>query len=91
MTKPRKGAKPCPTSSISSHQPESRRGIVIESDVWIGAHAVILDGVTVGHGSVVAAGAVVNRSVSPMTIVAGVPAKPVRRRIANNQVVQTSA
>jgi len=30
------------------HQPESRRGIVIESDVWIGAHAVILDGVTVG-------------------------------------------
>src|SRR5262249_5554370 len=73
------------------HQPESRRGIVIEPDVWIGAHAVILDGVTVGHGSVVAAGAVVNRDVPSMTLVAGVPARPVRRRVADDQVAQANA
>jgi acetyltransferase-like isoleucine patch superfamily enzyme len=55
-------------------------GIVVEDDVWIGANAVILDGVTVGKGAVIAAGAVVSKDVPPMSIVAGVPAKVVRRR-----------
>ena len=55
-------------------------GIVIEDDVWIGANAVILDGVTVGKGAVIAAGAVVSKDVPPLAIVAGVPAKVVRRR-----------
>jgi len=50
------------------------RPIVIEDDVWIGAGAIVLPGVTVGRGSVVAAGAVVTRSVPPMTVVVGVPA-----------------
>jgi len=50
------------------------RPIVIEDDVWIGAGAIVLPGVTLGRGSVVAAGAVVTRSVPPMTVVAGVPA-----------------
>ncbi len=55
-------------------------GIVVEDDVWIGANAVILDGVTVGKGAVIAAGAVVSKDVPPLAIVAGVPAKVVRRR-----------
>jgi acetyltransferase-like isoleucine patch superfamily enzyme len=55
-------------------------GIVIEDDVWVGANAVIVDGVTIGRGAVVAAGAVVTRNVPEMAIVAGVPAKVVRRR-----------
>ncbi len=48
--------------------------IVIEDDVWIGAHSCILAGVTIGKGAVVAAGSVVNKSVPPNTTVGGVPA-----------------
>ena len=52
--------------------------VVIEDDVWIGAGAIVLPGVTVGRGSIVAAGAVVTRSVPPGTLVAGIPAEPIR-------------
>jgi phosphonate metabolism protein (transferase hexapeptide repeat family) len=52
----------------------------IGNDVWIGHGAIVLPGVTVGDGAVVAAGAVVTRSVEPYTIVAGVPARPIKRR-----------
>jgi maltose O-acetyltransferase len=51
--------------------------VTIEDHVWIGARAIVLPGVTVGRGAVVAAGSVVTKNVAPMTIVAGVPAKPV--------------
>ena len=52
--------------------------IVIGKNVWIGAHATILQNVTIGDNAVVAAGAVVTRDVPPNTIVAGVPAKVVK-------------
>lgn len=52
--------------------------IAIGDDVWIGAHAVILPGVSIGEGAVVAAGAVVADDVPPFTIVAGVPARIVK-------------
>jgi len=55
-------------------------GISIEDDVWIGANAVVLDGVTVGRGAVIAAGAVVSKDVPSLAIVGGVPAKVVRYR-----------
>ncbi|WEX10126.1 acyltransferase [Chelativorans sp. AA-79] len=55
-------------------------GIVIEDDVWIGANAVVVDGVTIGRGAVIAAGAVVTHDAPEMAIMAGVPAKMVRRR-----------
>jgi acetyltransferase-like isoleucine patch superfamily enzyme len=51
--------------------------VTIEDHVWIGARAIVLPGVTLGRGAVVAAGSVVTKNVAPMTIVAGVPAKPV--------------
>jgi acetyltransferase-like isoleucine patch superfamily enzyme len=53
--------------------------VVIEDGVWIGARATVLPGVTIGAGCVVAAGAVVNKSVAPHSLVAGVPARLVRR------------
>jgi|APSaa5957512535_1039671.scaffolds.fasta_scaffold19906_2 maltose O-acetyltransferase len=52
--------------------------VVIEKNVWIGAHVSILSGVIVGEGSIVAAGSVVTKSVPKNTIVAGVPAKVVK-------------
>jgi acetyltransferase-like isoleucine patch superfamily enzyme len=54
-------------------------GIVIEDDVWLGAGAVITDGVCVGKGAVVAAGAVVTKIVQAHTVVAGVPARPIKK------------
>ena len=54
--------------------------VVIEDDVWIGLNAVILQGVTIGRGTIVGAGAVVNRSLPPWSIAVGVPAKVVGRR-----------
>lgn len=53
--------------------------IDIGDRVWIGTNALVLKGVTIGDGAVVAAGSVVTRDVPPKTLVAGVPAKPVRQ------------
>jgi acetyltransferase-like isoleucine patch superfamily enzyme len=53
--------------------------VVIGNDVWIGANAVILPGVTIGSHAVVAAGAVVTKDVPGNCIVAGVPAKIIKR------------
>lgn len=57
----------------------SRRA-VIGHDTWLGHNCIIKPEVTVGDGAVVASGAVVTRDVEPYTIVAGMPAKPMRRR-----------
>ncbi len=55
--------------------------VCIEDRVWIGTNVIILKGVTIGTGSVVAAGSVVTRDVAPNTLVAGVPARPIRNGI----------
>lgn len=54
--------------------------IVVEDDVWIGAGAIVLAGVTLGRGCVVGAGAVVTRSCPPYAILAGVPARVIGYR-----------
>lgn len=54
--------------------------VVIGNDVWIGANSIILPGVQIGKGAVVAAGSVVTRDVEDFSIVAGVPAKLIRSR-----------
>lgn len=53
--------------------------IVIAKDVWVGANATILPGVTIGANAVIAAGAVVTKDVEPGTVVGGVPAKFIKR------------
>ena len=55
--------------------------IVIKNNVWIGMAAIILKGVTIGEGAIVAAGAVVTRDVPAHTIVAGVPAKVIKKDV----------
>ncbi len=52
--------------------------VTIGKDVWIGSHATVLAGVTIGDGAVVAAGAVVTKDVPPKTVVGGVPAKVIK-------------
>lgn len=60
-----------------SHDDED---VIIENDVWVGANVTILKGVSIGRGSIVAAGAVVTKSFPPYTIIGGVPAKLIKRR-----------
>jgi acetyltransferase-like isoleucine patch superfamily enzyme len=61
-------------------QGESSHGITIGHGVWLATQAVILDGVRVGDGAIVAAGAVVRETVPPYAVVAGVPAKIIKYR-----------
>ena len=66
------------------NQPLVGAAVMIEDDVWIGAHVTILKGVRVGSGAVVGAGAVVTRNVPSGAIVAGVPAKVIGYRHLRN-------
>jgi len=61
-------------------QPSTKNEIVLENDVWIGANAVVIGGVTIGEGSIVGAGAVVTKDVPPYSVVGGVPARIIRDR-----------
>jgi acetyltransferase-like isoleucine patch superfamily enzyme len=54
--------------------------VIIENDVWIGANCIILPGVRIGEGSVIAAGSVVTKDIEPYSIVAGTPAKFIKSR-----------
>ncbi|MBI1877960.1 MAG: acyltransferase [Chloroflexi bacterium] len=73
----------CDISDTDFHQvilsdgqkPPITEPVVIEDDVWIGSHCLILKGVTIGHHSVIAAGSVVRRDVPPYSLVAGNPAR----------------
>jgi acetyltransferase-like isoleucine patch superfamily enzyme len=66
--------------ALEDGMPYSKGDIVIGSDVWIGTDAVILSGVKIGHGAVIATRAVVTKDVPPYAIVAGIPAKVVDYR-----------
>lgn len=57
--------------------------IIVQRNVWIGARAIVLKGVTIGEGSIVAAGSLVLSDVAPYSVVAGVPARLVRSRLAD--------
>ena len=59
---------------------DNKGDINVGNDVWIGYEAVIMAGVTIGDGAIVATRAVVTKDVEPYTIVGGVPARPIRKR-----------
>ena len=61
---------------------------VVGNDVWIGRESVIMPGVNIGDGAIVAARAVVTKDVPPYTIVGGVPARPIRRRFSDSEIDQ---
>ena len=67
---------------------DNKGDIIIGNDVWIGYEAVVLAGVTIGDGAIVAARAVVTKDVPPYTIVGGLPAKPIRRRFSEEDIAQ---
>lgn len=66
--------------------PENDAPVVIEDDVWTGANVTILKGVTIGRGSVIAAGAVVTKSFPPYSIIGGVPAKLLKMRFTPAEI-----
>jgi acetyltransferase-like isoleucine patch superfamily enzyme len=57
--------------------------VIIEDYVWIGTRAMILPGVTIGRGAIIAAGAIVTKDVAPFSVVAGIPAKVIKMRPEN--------
>jgi len=62
------------------YQGETRRGIIIGKNVWVGAGCTILDGVSIGDNAVVGAGSVVSRDIPPWAVALGIPARVVRFR-----------
>lgn len=75
---------------IDNHEklPGDDADIIIEDEVWIGANVTVLKGVTIGRGSVIAAGAVVVKSIPPYTIAGGVPAKVLKKRFEIAEVLR---
>lgn len=69
-------------------QGHTYQGIVIEDDCWLGAGVRVLDGVTIGEGSVIGAGAVVTKDIPPYSVAVGVPAKVVAQRGEEEKVAQ---
>lgn len=68
--------------------PINDAAVIIEDDVWCGANVTILKGVTLGKGSVVAAGSVVTKSFPPYSIIGGVPAKLLKYRFTEEQILE---
>lgn len=64
------------------------RKIVIEDDVWIGYGSIILSGVIIGRGAIVGAGSVVVKPIEPYSIVAGVPARLIKMRFTQEEIIQ---
>lgn len=69
-------------------RPDDDKDVVIEGDNWLGMNVTILSGVTVGRGSIIAAGAVLTKSVPPYSIVGGVPAKVLRYRFTIDECLE---
>lgn len=65
--------------------PDTAGSIIVGDYSWIGAGSIILQGVSIGEGAIVAAGSVVSRDVPPYTVAAGVPARVIKQRLLDNE------
>lgn len=83
---------PCGFSYVSTTKfneykyAEEKYGVVIGNDVWLGTGSKLMDGIRIGDGAIVAAGALVTKDVPPYAIVGGVPAKIIRYRFSDDQI-----
>lgn len=68
--------------------PQNDAPVIIEDDVWTGANITILKGVTIGRGSIIAAGAVVTKSCPPYSIIGGIPAKIIKYRFSIEEILE---
>ena len=68
--------------------PENDQEVEIKNDVWIGANAIILKGVTIGRGSIIGAGSVVTKNVPNYSIVGGNPAKLIKMRFTEKEIIK---
>lgn len=73
---------------IHEKLPENDLPIIVEDDVWIGTGAIILKGVRIGEGAIVAAGALVTKDVPNYAIIGGVPAKIIKMRFTQQQILE---
>jgi len=73
---------------LADKRPSDDQPVIIEEDVWIGSGAYILNGVTVGRGAIIAAGAVVNKNVPPYAIAGGVPARIIKYRWSPDEIMK---
>ncbi|GBQ92913.1 CatB-related O-acetyltransferase [Gluconobacter albidus] len=80
-----------PSAEEGQADHSSKGDVVIGNDVWIGAHATLMSGVTIGDGAVIAAQALVTKSVPPYAIVGGNPAKVIRYRFPESIIARLLA
>ncbi len=80
------GKDSIPKNLASLEYDSSSQTTVIENDVWIGTNVLIKDGVKIGTGAIVGMGSVVTKDVEPYTIVAGNPAKVIRKRFSDDEI-----
>lgn len=73
---------------VQEKLPESDLPVCVEDDVWVGTGAIILKGVVIGRGAIIAAGAVVTRDVPRYAILGGIPAKVIRMRWSDDQILK---
>lgn len=73
---------------VRDKRPDDDQDIVIEDDVWIGSRAMVLQGVTVGRGAIVAAGSIVTKNVPAYSVVAGSPARVLKFRWSLDKILQ---
>lgn len=73
---------------VYDKSPVNDQDVIINSDCWIGANVTILKGVEIGRGCVIAACSCVTKSTPPYSIIAGVPAKVVKKRFSDEQIKQ---